>query len=344
MSNRKIALIFIGTAKYADFFPLWHGCVSTYLMPEEDKIAVAFTDRYEEEMFHKPGVFQVPLEHKQWPYITLLRFAFINEILPQLKDKDVTHLLFLDADLFPQQKISFEDIFGDETKPFVGVHHPGNFDNPDWEAFIVEGDSNANILKMTSETKETLKGKVYHQGCLWGGEFSAVQEMCAELTRAIHEDLQNNIVADWHDESHMNRWFIQNYDRVRTIGTEYAFPDQLFWHKTLSQRGLSPKMLHVDKKHSDFPRFMGGSPELDENVAAHVEKAFAEKGISLPLTCDYCGKVDNRKPTQQSLAEWFLSGDGCTPEEKNEIQTTGKWKLACEACHKKYYKKIVTTW
>ena len=80
--SRKVGVVFIGTAKYADFFPEWINCVAANLMPDEQKVAYAFSDRCEEEIFKQPGVVTVEVQHHQWPLITMLRFAFINQVIP----------------------------------------------------------------------------------------------------------------------------------------------------------------------------------------------------------------------------------------------------------------------
>jgi hypothetical protein len=51
---------------------------------------------------------------------------------------------------------------------------------------------------------------VYYQGCLWGGKVPDVLEMIEELESRVNEDLKNNVIAVWHDESHMNKYFIEN--------------------------------------------------------------------------------------------------------------------------------------
>ena len=54
----------------------------------------------------------------------------------------------------------------------------------------------------------------------------------------IDKDLQNNIIADWHDESHLNRYLI-DFPPSAILGTEYCYDDK---------RGKgSPKIIAVRK-------------------------------------------------------------------------------------------------
>ena len=67
------------------------------------------------------NVTAIPLEHMEWPYITLYRFKFILNAWDLLKHND--YLLFMDADTRVVDEIKLADMF-DNTKPLTGVHHP----------------------------------------------------------------------------------------------------------------------------------------------------------------------------------------------------------------------------
>ena len=266
MKNKKVYVVFIGTQKYAGFFELWYTGVQNYLFADCEKTILAFSDLDQHKAFYKPGVIKFKIPHLPWPYVTLARFEFIKSALEALGDSsDATHLLFLDADLIPVKDSSFEDIFGDDSKKFVSVHHPGNAENPRWNSFVISGDS-------TSKIENPPADLLYRQGCLWGGQIEAVKEMIEECVKNIAIDTSNGVMADWHDESHMNCWFAKNNEEVRTLTPDYAWPNQPHWDKTLKAMGFSggPVMSHLDKPMSVFPRFKGNSGNLP--VKQHIIK------------------------------------------------------------------------
>jgi hypothetical protein len=84
---------------------------------------------------------------------------------------------------------------------------------------------------------------VYWQGCLWGGRSEAVLQMVEELRLRTNLDAARNIIAKWHDESHMNRFFLERKNDIHTLGPEFAYPA---WGGSL---GLEPRILHVEKKN-----------------------------------------------------------------------------------------------
>ncbi|MAG24408.1 hypothetical protein CMI47_02415 [Candidatus Pacearchaeota archaeon] len=246
----KVAIIFIGTSKYADFFPEWKRCVDKHFLKECDKTIIAITDRVDEEYFHLEDVYCGKVAHMEWPFITVLRFRFINEI-PGLKQFD--YVFFLDADLFPSNDILLSEIISPDKK-LVGVQHPGNFLDSTW-----------NTLDRTPGSTACVSGDItsygttfYHQGCLWGGTGKAVSEMVLKLAKNVDADLKNNIMAIWHDESHMNKYFLENIADVHTLHSGFAYPEHGNW--AVIEDNLEIKMVHKEKSHEDFPRFRGNNP------------------------------------------------------------------------------------
>ena len=60
-------------------------------------------------------------------------------------------------------------------------------------------------------------------------------------------DLKNDTIPVWHDESHINRFFIENEDRVHLLGPEYAYPEVFESHCD-----FDPKIVHLAKDNSKY--------------------------------------------------------------------------------------------
>ena len=236
----KIAITFIGTNKYLDFLPKYYENIEKYFLPNSEKTIFAFTDG---ELNDTPDNLKVyHQEHLEWPYITLKRFEIINKAREEIDKHD--WLVFIDADALPVVEITEEEFFTD--KPLFGVHHPCHFlgmephtqapgaydQNPDSEAYV-----------------DTSKGlpEVYYQGCFWGGKVPNVCAMIDELEARVNRDLEKDVVALWHDESQINKYFLERLDMVHTYGPEYAFPEVF---KDYCQ--FSPKIVHLAKDNSSY--------------------------------------------------------------------------------------------
>jgi histo-blood group ABO system transferase len=66
----------------------------------------------------------------------------------------------------------------------------------------------------------------YFAGGFNGGSKHEYLKMSKELSDNIDEDFNNGIIAVWHDESHMNRYFINN-PPTKILGVEYCTPSNL---------------------------------------------------------------------------------------------------------------------
>ena len=236
----KVAITFIGTNKYLDFLPQYYENIEKYFLPNTEKVILAFTDG---ELNDTPDNLKVyHQEHLDWPFITLKRFEIINKARDVIDECD--WLVFIDADALPVTTITEEEFFKD--KPLFGVHHPCHFlkmephtqapgayeQNPRSEAYV----ATSNGLP-----------PVYWQGCLWGGKVPNVCAMIDELEARVNRDLENNIVALWHDESQINRYFLERITDVHTLGSEYAFPE-VFKNSCT----FEPKIVHLAKDNSEY--------------------------------------------------------------------------------------------
>ena len=238
----KVAITFIGTNKYLDFLPQYYENIEKYFLPNTEKVILAFTDGELNDVPRNLKVYKQ--EHLDWPYITLKRFEIINKARDVIDECD--WLVFIDADALVVDKISEYEFFRD--KPLFGVHHPCHFlgmhphteapgayeQNPKCEAYV--------------DVSKSLP-PVYWQGCLWGGKVPEVCAMIDELEARVNRDLENDIVAVWHDETQINRYFLERTEDVHTFGPEFAFPEVFE-----SQCNFSPKIVHLAKDNSKYHR------------------------------------------------------------------------------------------
>lgn len=235
----RVLICFIGTGKYLNFLPKYYENVQKYFLPNTEKTFLVFTDGEGDfpddiKVYHQ--------EHLDWPYITLKRFEIIKRSQEDIEKND--WFVFIDADALVVDRITEEEFF-DNDKDYFGVHHPCHFlgMRPHTEKFgAFETDP-----KSTAAVSENDDLSVYFQGCLWGGKVPQIMKLINELESRVNIDLGNEIIAQWHDESHLNKFFIENKENVNVLGSEYAYPEMF-----ANYCDFKPKIVHLSKNNSKY--------------------------------------------------------------------------------------------
>lgn len=238
---QRVGVIFVGLGQYFDaFFVEYRDAVRRWLLPGVAKTIYVITDpEHARHAALQAG--DVCVEQiddpaaRVWPMPTLRRFAFIQSLADRLRP--MSHIIFLDADCLVCRPVGLAELLPAGTRLF-GVQHPWYLHKTG--TFETDRRSRACVDPARDDTS------VYWQGCLWGGITAAVLAMSRALARRIDQDLAEGTIALWHDESHLNRYFIDHRADVYTVPPEYAVPDQL--HRALRRRealGIGPaKIIH----------------------------------------------------------------------------------------------------
>ena len=236
----KVAICFIGTGKYLNFLPKYYENIEKYFLPNTEKTFLVFTDG---ELDNTPeNIITYYQEHLEWPFITLGRFEIIKKAKDEIEKNN--WFAFIDADALVVNEIKEEDFFN-KDKSFFGVHHPCHFlQMPPHNKFPGAFETNRLSRACVSQDDDI---SVYYQGCLWGGKVPEVLKLIAELDDRTKEDFENNIIAVWHDESHLNKFFIENKEKVHTLGPEFAYPEVFENYCTFEK-----KIVHLAKDNSKY--------------------------------------------------------------------------------------------
>ena len=239
----NVAITFIGTSKYAAFFEGFKKAVDQYFLVGCEKTFFVFTDQPDNQLFEGDNIVVTKIAHREWPWVTLHRFKSMCRVLDSLKSFDYT--FFIDADLWPCSDITPEDVIS-HGKPLVGVQHPGFVGKIG--TFETDSRSTANIFDGKYDVS------IYRQGCFWGGKSDHIIDMIKTIDSRIDIDTDNEIMAVWHDESHMNKYFLENNEDVFTLHPGFATPQEGYQN---IKNEYPSKMVHLHKDLSEFPRFEG---------------------------------------------------------------------------------------
>ena len=85
---------------------------------------------------------------------------------------------------------------------------------------------------------------VYYAGGFNGGSSSNFLKMSEQIDRNIDVDSRNGIIAVWHDESHLNKFFTKNKPTT-VLNPSYCYPES--WNLNYDK-----KLLALDKNHDEI--------------------------------------------------------------------------------------------
>lgn len=223
---KKIGLILISTNKYKVFvrpliesarnFLLKNHKVTYYLFTDSDE----FNDLGDDVVINK-------IEHLPWPMITLHRYKTF------VKHKDILsvedYLFYCDIDM------RFVDDVGDEILgDSVATIHPG----------FLGGRGTPEFRPQSTAYIHPMDNLVYYAGGFNGGSSGNFLKMSEQIDRNIDIDSQNGIIAIWHDESHLNKFFTKNKPTT-VLNPSYCYPES--WNLNYDK-----KLLALDKNHDEI--------------------------------------------------------------------------------------------
>jgi histo-blood group ABO system transferase len=223
---KKIGLILISTNKYKIFvkpliesarnFFLNNHEVTYYLFTDSDE----FNDLGDDVVINK-------IEHLEWPMITLYRYKTFVKHKDILSTED--YLFYCDIDM------RFVDDVGDEILgDLVATIHPG----------FLGGRGTPETIPQSTAYIHPNDELVYYAGGFNGGSSSNFLEMSEQIDKNIDIDFNNGIIAIWHDESHLNKFFTKNKPTT-ILSPSYCYPES--WNLNYTK-----KLLALDKDHESI--------------------------------------------------------------------------------------------
>jgi len=231
----KIAVITLATNNYKEFlYPLWTS-VKKHLVPSAQKDFYFFTD--EPLSWFDDSVKWQKIDHEPWPYITLKRFEFISRCVDQLSQYDF--VLYFDSDMeFVDTLVNFNV----KSKKYYAVCHPSVVNNLNFWPVETNKSSTAYIADCNR--------CIYVQGCLWGATGDSIEYMVNTMKNNVNTDLQNNVIAIWHDESHLNKFMVDHVKDFAVLSPSMSYPEN--WNLPVNKL-----VIHKDKNMIEYPRFSG---------------------------------------------------------------------------------------
>ncbi|XP_065428439.1 histo-blood group ABO system transferase isoform X2 [Chrysemys picta bellii] len=236
--NVTVGLTVFAIKKYVVFLKKFLETAEMYFMVGHRVNYYIFTDRPEEvpEVVLKEGRKKVVLpvqNYPRWQEISMRRMEMISNFFQQRFINEVSYLVCVDVDM------RFNDQVGVEIlSDLFGTLHPG-FYAAERQSFTYEHRPASQAYVPSDE------GDFYYAGGFFGGTVMEVYKLTKKCHEAMMVDKANGIEAIWHDESHLNKYFVY-HKPTKILSPEYLWDDDMGRREILKKR----RFLAVRKNHA----------------------------------------------------------------------------------------------
>ncbi len=235
--NKTIGIYYIGTGIYINNFNSFLESIKNFF-PNNHKIIILLSDtteKYDTLSTDNITIKQYTIEDHPWPIVALFRFHYL------LKYKiDTDYVFFFNSNsiIQPNKLVSWFN----ETKINVTKHFTYRSGIKTTYELLLPSDDNPNSTSYIGNIEYT-----YCQSGFFGGPSNLVYKMCEDIVKMINIDLNNNIIAKWHDETYFNKWlYDKNYDETIINITD------VFYNKNFKQEQKSNFIYLEYKEETDF--------------------------------------------------------------------------------------------
>ena len=228
----KICILTIATNKYIQFVERLLDNIEENFLNGHEIECLLFTD-HEVEASDNVRVCQI--DHEPWPMPTLKRYNYFVEEKEFISQFDYCY--YFDVDMGLVDKV------GDEVlSDLVATQHPYQSFYPKEQRSY---DRNPQSLAYVPVGEE---GEYYYAGGFNGGSTKRFLEMAEVLADRVTKDLENDVIALWHDESQMNRYLIDNPPTL-SLTPSYCFAEE---QMNNPQYPYEPKIIALKKDHNEL--------------------------------------------------------------------------------------------
>ncbi len=200
----KVGLLVMATGKYNALGLKMIESAREHFLTSCQRTFFIFTDG---EVPEAQDVVRVQQQRLGWPHDTLKRFHVYLANKDLFKDFD--YLYAIDADMAFVKDVG-EEVLGD----LVATRHWGFLNNMGTYC----GNKKSTAYVTRKDRKE------YCCGAFYGGKREEIIKLFEVNVRNVDIDLKKGVIPKWHDEGHLNRYFIDHRPTV-LLTPSYCFPD-----------------------------------------------------------------------------------------------------------------------
>jgi histo-blood group ABO system transferase len=229
LSAANVGLLIMATGRYIEFIEPLVASAKKHFCADHEVTYFVYTDGVLPPMDNVVSIYQKRLG---WPYDTMKR----NYVYLKSQDafKEMDYLFACDSDMLFVDTVG-EEIFGERVATISPGFASGSPFPRKRGAFETKPQSMAYV-------RDDEGNDYYFAGGFFGGTTKEFLKILEVTNANIDKDLEKGIIAEWHDESHWNRYCIDNPPTV-ILSPSYCYPEN--WKMPYVRR-----LLALDKDHA----------------------------------------------------------------------------------------------
>lgn len=262
--NPSVAILYIATGRYTIFWKYFYESAEKFLLPNCNKHYILFTDNLEllNQQVHYPNVTMIKQEALEWPYSTLLRFKFFLEARNVIEKHEFA--FYFNANTEFLSYVTEEELLPLAHHEKLSLCIQPHMFHRNKRKYTYERNSQSLAYIASNQ------GEHYFTGALNGGETKAYLKMCEALNQNTEIDLKNDVIALWHDESHLNKFALDRSD-LKVLPPYFTRGENEYWKQ-------KSKLMFSDKTHYRF----GGHAYLRGETNNKITQSEWEKNNGKP--------------------------------------------------------------
>ncbi|KAL8174202.1 UNVERIFIED_CONTAM: N-acetyllactosaminide alpha-1,3-galactosyltransferase [Gekko kuhli] len=230
--NITVGLTVFAIGKYLDkYLKNFLTSANSYFMPGHNVIFYIVVDNILGVPSIKLGplqrlkVFQVEKESR-WQDISMMRMKTIGDLIESQIHHEVDFLFCMDVDQV------FESYYGVETLAESVAQLHAWFYKANRKSFSYERNPESAAYIPYEE------GDFYYHAAVFGGTPQRIYNLTRECYEGIRYDKEHNLEAIWHDESHLNKYYLRNRPS-KVLSPEYCWDYKIGWSYEMRNIKLS---------------------------------------------------------------------------------------------------------
>lgn len=238
----RIGVVYIAIGMYEAFWKEFYPTCECFFCPDARKGYEVFTDSDYLQSLRFRNVSWHPVENRGFIRNVSAKSEFICSIASVLKQK-YDYIFYMNGNYKFVEPIGSDEVLPAAGNDFLTALSFDLYKNNPVDSLPYDRNPNCHAYMKPGT------GKRYYQGGFYGGRSEEIIRLSEWCMKYIREDLNNKIIARWHDESYLNR-YLTGY-RPRILNETYGYggpPDSSRTYKAL----LLDKKTYLGNRLNEF--------------------------------------------------------------------------------------------